>query len=257
MPIVPIECSMRKGANIKFRLITKLKNLFKKPITNPFRIPIIINNFNRLSFLQMQIEWLEVAGYTNIYIIDNHSTYPPLLAYYKTLPYTIFKLNRNQGHFALWETILFSRFTKDYYVYTDPDILPIKECPNNILHYFKELLQKYPHAKKVGFSLAINDLPNHYSLKEKVINWEKQFWTKPLENEVFDALIDTTFALYRPGAKGGADGPAIRTGGKYIAKHLPWYENSNKLDEETKYYLKSCTKASSWYATIKGENEQY
>jgi hypothetical protein len=74
---------------------------------------------------------------------------------------------------------------------------------------------------------------------------------------VYDALIDTTFALYRPFAQGGADGPAIRTGGKYVAKHLPWYENSSNLSPETEYYLKTSSSASSWYAAAKGENKQY
>jgi hypothetical protein len=248
---------MRKGANIWFRIVTKLKKIGQRPISNPYKIPIIINNFNRLDFLKQQIDWLQKAGYTNIHIIDNQSTYPPLLEYYKTLPYTIYRLDRNQGHFSIWETILFSRFSHDYYVYTDPDILPVEGCPSNILAYFQSLLHKYPGYKKVGFGLLINDLPDSYNLKPKVVKWEQQFWEKPLEQDVYDALIDTTFALYRPGAKGGADGPAIRTAGKYVARHLPWYENSAALDEETQYYLRSSSAASSWYAAAKGENEQY
>ena len=47
-------------------------------------IPIIINNFNRLDTLQKLIASLEIRGYRNIYIIDNLSTYPPLLDYYKS-----------------------------------------------------------------------------------------------------------------------------------------------------------------------------
>lgn len=257
MPFVDIECSMRKGANIFFRLLTKWKKWRHRPIEDPYKIPIIINNFNRLHFLKQQIDWLEKAGYSNIYIIDNQSSYPPLLAYYKTLPYTIFRLDRNKGHFSIWETILFSRFEHDYYVYTDPDILPIEACPFNILLYFRDLLKKYPGYKKVGFGLLINDLPEYYQLRECVIKWEKQFWQTALEPDVYDALIDTTFALYRPGAKGGADSPAIRTAGKYAARHLPWYENSSHLDEEAQYYLCHSSAASSWYAAVKGENTKY
>jgi hypothetical protein len=257
MPFVHIECSMRKGANIWFRLCIKWKKWWYRPIEDPYQIPILINNFNRLHILKQQIEWLGNAGYSNIYIIDNQSTYPPLLEYYKTLPYTIFKLDRNKGHFSIWETILFSRFGHDYYVYTDPDILPVEDCPSDILSHFKKLLHQYPGSKKVGFGLLINDLPDHFQLKEQVTKWEQQFWQKALEPDVYDALIDTTFALYRPGAKGGADGQAIRTAGKYTARHLPWYENSASLDEETQYYLRSSTAASSWYAASKGENTQY
>lgn len=257
MPIIPIECSMRRGANILFRLRTKWNKIWRRPIRDPFQIPILINNFNRLTYPIQLIQWLEQAGYKNIYIIDNQSDYPPLLEYYHKTPHTVFRLDRNQGHFSIWETILFSRFSDDYYVYTDPDVVPSESCPVDVLAHFRGLLQRYPHAKKVGFGLRIDDLPNHYELKEQVIQWENQFWQNQLEPHVYDALIDTTFALYRPGAKGGADGPAIRTAGDYVARHLPWYENSRHLDEETQYYLRSCSKASSWYSAVKGENDQY
>ena len=56
--------------------------VFKK--TKDFRkIPIIINNFNRLTYLKDLIFFLEKNGYVNIVVIDNASTYPPLLEYYK------------------------------------------------------------------------------------------------------------------------------------------------------------------------------
>ena len=37
-------------------------------------IPIIINNFNRLTTLRLLTETLTACGYTNIYILDNAST---------------------------------------------------------------------------------------------------------------------------------------------------------------------------------------
>lgn len=257
MPIVPIQCSMRKGANFWFRIRTKLSNYFYRPINSTFEIPIIINNFNRLSYLKMQIEWLENAGYRNIYIIDNYSDYPPLLDYYEKTLYTVFKLDRNQGHFSLWETVIFMKFSKDFYVYTDSDVLPIHDCPKDILNYFKNLLIEFPKFQKVGFGLKIDDIPDHYNLKKRVVKWENQFWKNTLKTDIFEALIDTTFALYRPGEKGGADLFAIRTGGKYLARHLPWYENSDFIDSETEYYMKTCNSSSSWYSAVKGEKTIY
>lgn len=41
------------------------------------KIPIFILSFNRLSYLKKIIRYLEKCGYTNIYIIDNMSTFPP------------------------------------------------------------------------------------------------------------------------------------------------------------------------------------
>ena len=82
-------------------------------------IPIIINNFNRLTTLRLLTETLTACGYTNIYILDNASTYPPLLEYYKTCPFTVFHLNQNLGFKALFKSPLKKRFCNDYYIYTD------------------------------------------------------------------------------------------------------------------------------------------
>ena len=67
-------------------------------------IPIIINNYNRLTSLKILISSLEKMGYKNLFIIDNASTYPPLLEYYNTCPYKVFRLNNNVGYLALWKT---------------------------------------------------------------------------------------------------------------------------------------------------------
>ena len=77
-------------------------------------IPIIINNYNRLEMLTKLIHSLESKGYHNLYIIDNQSTYPPLLEYYTRLPYPVYMLNKNVGHLSLWETGIFKQFKDSY-----------------------------------------------------------------------------------------------------------------------------------------------
>ena len=63
--------------------------LFKVNIPDAKQIPIVINNFNRLGYLKRLIASLESRGYKNIHIIDNNSTYPPLLEYYEKQVSTI------------------------------------------------------------------------------------------------------------------------------------------------------------------------
>ena len=46
-------------------------------------IPIVILNRDRLYPLQEQVNVLQKKGYTNITIIDNQSTYQPLLDWYE------------------------------------------------------------------------------------------------------------------------------------------------------------------------------
>lgn len=212
------------------------------------KIPIIINNYNRLTTLQALVSFLEKAGYENLFIIDNASTYPPLLEYYKSCPHTVFRLKTNVGYLSLWKTDIYKQFIDNYYVYTDSDIVPCDDCPHDFLNYFREILMRHKHAAKVGFGLKIDDLPDHYDSKQTVIDWESKFWKYEVENDLFRAPIDTTFALHRPYAKKNANWyvEQYRTGGKYTARHMPWYNNSNDLSPEEQYYINSCTKSTHW-----------
>lgn len=216
--------------------------------------PIIINNFNRLSTTVQLIDALKQRDYKNIHILDNQSTYPPLLEFYKKKTCKVHFLKKNYGSKALWKSGLWLQFITGYYVYTDSDVVPIEACPNDIIAYFYNLLEKYPNVHKVGFSLKIDDLPSHFSCREDVLKWEKKFYNKEIESNVFEAPIDTTFALYRPYSKRGRrDGTSkmLRTGFPYQLKHLPWYLDSNKLSEEELYYVKTTSQPTHWTLKLK------
>lgn len=213
-------------------------------------IPVIINNRNRCTYLQMLIERLEELGFHNIIILDNDSTYEPLLDYYARIGSThrIVKLNRNVGHLALWKSTLWDEIKDQFYIYTDPDVVPVETCPENILSYLLEQLKKYSAIEKIGLGLKIDDLPDHYAHKQKVIGWESKYWKEQVAPGVYNAEVDTTFALYRPFTNGAIwVAPAYRTGEPYVARHLPWYENSANPGEENEYYAKHVRQgASHW-----------
>lgn len=219
-------------------------------IQNGKEIPIIINNFNRLTTLCLLIEALEKRGYNNIYIIDNASTYPPLLDYYNQCPYTVFRLNENLGFKALWKSHLNKKLCNDYFIYTDSDVVPADYCPANFIDYFLQELKKHPLARKIGFSLRIDNLPDHYSHKQEVIKKEKIFYSNLKENKLYRAPIDTTFALYRPkiGLSRSRYVEAYRTAYPYQAEHLPWYTDSAHPSEEELYYIEHCSKITEWTA---------
>ena len=229
-------------ANLRYRCCT-----INKVNVDYFNIPIIINNFNRLEYLLKLINSLEIRGYTNIHILDNHSTYPPLLEYYKLCPYNVYRLNKNVGYKAIWETGLYEIFKHNYYVYTDADMQIDEACPNNFMEHFVKILKRYSSVQKVGFGIRINDLPDEYLNKEKVLKWESRFWENEVAPGIYRASIDTTFALYRPYCKGVADihHKVFRTGHPYIIRHLPWYNNMEDINEEL-YYLNSIQTSTHW-----------
>jgi glycosyltransferase involved in cell wall biosynthesis len=219
--------------------IKRNKRKLNSKFTNPKEIPIVINNFNRLDCLKELLSSLESRGYQNLIILDNASSYPPLLEFYASCPYRLIKLKKNVGHLAIWETEEGKEFLGDYYVYTDPDVVPVESCPDNFLEYFAGILKLYPEVDKVGFSLKIDDLPEFYHKKTQVIEWEKQNYAKNISVGLYDASIDTTFALYRPGGHGDWKSKAIRTAAPYEARHLPWYVDEDALSAEELYYRKT------------------
>lgn len=223
--------------------------LFSKLPRNSFEIPIIINNRNRYEYLLKLIDSLNKRGYFNIIILDNDSSYPPLLEYYsKECKCEVVFLKKNIGHLALWKSNVYNRFKSDFYVYTDPDVEIYEKCPNDFLDYLLINLIENPRVQKIGLGLITDDLPDCYSLKNSVIEWEKKFTEVNFNDNFFKSNVDTTFALYRPFASGGSHDfkLALRSKYPYLIHHLPWYINSNSLSDEDQYYLDNAKSSTFW-----------
>lgn len=218
---------------------------------NPELTPIIINNFNRLTYFSRTLDALRSRGYENVYVIDNASTYEPLLDYYRAEKLRVFYLDQNVGYLALWRTSIYKNFVHSYYAYTDPDIEPVAECPADFMTHFLGVLDRYPDVAKVGFGLAIDDIPLSYELGGEVMKHEMQFHMDSPEEGLFNAPIDTTFALYRPKKIGGWWLKGIRTTKPYLARHLPWYADSAHPTEEELFYQRT-TQASTHWTQLEG-----
>ncbi len=231
-------------------IVPYMKGIFINRAQRPSEyknIPIVINNFNRLTMMLKLIDSLTSRGYNNIHIIDNASTYPPLLDWYEKCPYTVYRLEENVGHLAFWQTGLYRKFWGQYVAYTDSDVELHPDCPGDFMGKFTGLLRKYPKALKVGFSIMLEDLPDCYDKKKEVQQWESQFWQKEVEKGVYEAPIDTTFAVYRPyfiGEIVDFSSFYLRVAPPYTIRHLPWYTDSSNPTDEELYYLtrvKTCT----------------
>lgn len=241
-----------KRANAIINKLFKIL-LTKKSLIQIFefkKIPIIINSFNRLTYLKKLINALGAKGYHNIIILDNNSSYQPLLDYYDSIPYRVIKLNKNYGHFALWDSGLIDSFNDGFFVYTDPDVLPIESCSNSFMLKFLYALIRYPEYRKAGFGIKLDDLPDTYSKKYQVLSWESKFWSIPIGNDLYKAHIDTTFALYEPFYDVDPYSKdfynALRTGGSMLVQHLPWYVDSSNMSPEDKYYFSSANESATW-----------
>ena len=225
-------------------------------IKSVYNIPVIINNYNRLSMPLQLLAFLEKCGFKNIIILDNNSTYPPLLDYYKTCKHKVIRNNQNLGHLALWKAGLYHQYKWDYFVYTDSDVVPIDECPLNFISKFKEKLSKYTELDKIGFGIKIDDLPSYFTLKDSVVKYEQAYWSKEVEPGLYDAKLDTTFALYKPLSNMKFDEvytlKSFRFGHPYLIKHLPWYIDASNLTDEDANYINTSNISSSFSQQLKG-----
>ena len=209
--------------------------------------PVFIVVRDRLRDLRRLIEWLERAGHTRITLLDNCSTYPPLVDYLSRTPHGVIELECNHGSRALWDAGL---VPDEPFVVTDPDIVPIEECPQDAVAHLHRLLAEHPGYLKAGLGLYLDDV--EFPSK----GWERELVApgRQIAPGVFDSLVDTTFALYRGGAPFVYE--AIRTGWPYQARHGSWYVAAP--DAEDAYYLAHAEvgpTGSSWKEGLSGGTE--
>jgi hypothetical protein len=246
---------------IYHRLCNKVVARQKK---DPKSIPVIIISFNQLTYLKQLVNWLTDNNFKKVVIVDNSSTYPPLLEYLKGIEnkVTVHYMENNEGHLVFWKNKeLFKKYSKGYYVVTDADIVPIEDCPDNVMQLLITQLDRAYDRTKVGLSLKIDDIPEFYPNKKAVLIWEGQFWKSEIHPNSYKAEIDTTWALYRPGYKYKLKRftKAWRTKPPYTARHGGWYIDADNLTEEQKYYIQTANHSASWNIDSAGNlvNEIY
>jgi len=196
---------------------------------------VFIIMFNRLTWPRQLAEQLSYKG-CEVILIDNNSTYPPLLEWYENCPYKVHRLEKNVRAFGFWQTGILEQYTDRYYMVTDCD-LDISAVPDNFVDVLLNKLKK-SSAYKVGLSLEINDLPDN-DFTKKVIGWEKMFWNSKDEDGFYRASTATTLAVYDKERINLDLYNGIRSPRPYTAKHLCWYMTLENINDEDIFYIRS------------------
>lgn len=217
-----------------------------------YRVPIIIISYNRFLYLKELVEYFLSIGEDCIYVLDNASTYQPLLDWFSTVEKNgsvkIFRLNKNYGHRVYWDISFYKNISDcKYCVITDNDIIPYKKFENGWKEKWINTLEKY-NIKKVGSAISIDDIPDIYPLKKDVISHENKFWKKEIkiDEKNFYANIDTTLYLQKVETKHTHSSSIRMT--DYLIKHRPWYLNISDLCEEDLYYYSTIAKESTHWS---------
>jgi hypothetical protein len=215
------------------------------------KIPVIINNRNFLTWPKAMVERIkEYDGVGEIIIVDNNSTYPPLLEWYATNPCRIERLNDNLGMGAPWVSEVVKQLNGAPYVLTDPD-MGLEDTPDDTLLYLFDKLNSL-QLDKVGLGLDWQIVEKKSPYYERLNVYEKSRWSNsPVIDGVYtEVQIDTTFALYN------VDHYFIGGGSTtfpYVARHYPWEFSIEEArnSEEFMYYMDNATSASSYKTLIK------
>ena len=233
-----------------------------------WRVPIFIICRDRLYYLQMLVSQLHYLGYFNLIVVDNNSTYQPLLSYYKEKLLWVIHLAANLGNeiskvlgrlywnHSMPMTEYIGHFGNRF-VLTDSDILFESTVPRNWLQHFWEIMDRQG-ANTVGAALRLDDIPEHYAARTQVWQHECEFWRERNlvqgEKHVLHAAIDTTMALRRLEPLKRSSAPCLRVAGPYTAKHLPWYEDSRWLLPDVAYARKNRERGHTfgWWSMAEG-----
>lgn len=172
----------------------------------------------------------------DIRIVDHGSTWPPMLDWLASCPYPV-TARGDLPPRALWD---WPGLPDPPYLVTDPDVL--LDCPDDWLDRLLAEAREHPEMMKVGVGLRLDDLPDT-DLAARVKAWEAPFWSSPLCPRAYRAPVDTTLALYR--TRGFALAPAARLAAPYLARHLPWYGESD-LAEAAHYRRRLLPGSSHW-----------
>lgn len=173
-------------------------------------------------------------GNADITIIDNASTYPPLLEWYKEIEKDV-KLIRhdtNRGPWCFFYSGIHANVQSDHYVYSDADLELNPEMPYNWQEIMYEYLYKY--NRKPSLALRLSDVPDS-DIKKHITFHQGVCWYETDEPDVYKAVTDMTFSF--DAKVRGYRYESVRLAGKFECRHMPWYLDFDNLPEEEKYYL--------------------
>jgi hypothetical protein len=190
-------------------------------------------------------EFLSDTG-CEVILVDNASTYPPLLEWYESCPFKVYRLKENRGHMAVWDAGIINEFSDQYYAVTDPD-LELSGVPRDYLDVLMKGLVGNSEVTKAGLSLRIDDLPAN-AFTAQILAKEEKYWLSDRDpNGFYVAGVDTTFAVYdRERQLNERFYWALRAPEPYIARHLPWYLTRDNLTLEELFYLVRATDVSTF-----------
>lgn len=224
-------------------------------------IPVFINSFEQLTYLRDTVDWFLKNGFSNITVMDQSSTYPPLLAYFASPEFRdhvrLLRFKNIGPRRAVRRAAAMTGFDKPF-IFTDPDLeLPAAPDPNFLTRLLR--LGRLYNVVKVG--LALDIYSDRVNAKQPigrftVFSYYRRFFRNPLETNVYQVGVDTTFFVYVPKNDPKQEHilssqpriPALRVAGDgFLAQHRPWLHNNGMPPNEEDFYRSKASIASTFF----------
>lgn len=215
-------------------------------------------SWNLLESTRNMAEYFVQCGHEPI-IVDNCSTFPPLLHWLETCPYKVVStegIQLSTYNRFVWEIPDLLSDVGNYYGVTDSD-LGFQNIPKDFCEVLVGDLERSEGIIKSGMSIRISDLPdNPYANRYREA--EKNNWISQDKYGFYDIAVDTTFAVYSKERCENLDKlwrsanctipdsfldnryfyRSHRSPEPYTVKHIQWYADINNLNAEQQYNLK-------------------
>lgn len=250
-----------QGLSEQSSVFTKPVLLNQKQRLSSARVPVLVPCFNNPTHCDSMLNQLIGLGFEQITFVDNGSNSEAMILWLAEAEKSGVGVERCEQNLGPIESVFsLSRLEHlpTWFCVTDPDLIFNPFLPSDFISIMQDEARKYDFPK-VGFAL---DVSQQKTLrKEKfsiggrnvtITEWEIQFWECRLGltssvDPVFEASIDTTFALYDKQRFNKAKFLlSLRIAGKFTAVHSPWHVSSNLKSEEQEHY--KMTQRFSFYA---------
>lgn len=225
------------------------------------QIPVFVNSYEQLTYLRDTLDWFFDHGFCNITVLDQGSTYLPLLAHYARPDFRsrvrLLRFRNIGPRRAIRRVAAMTDYDKPF-IFTDPDLeLPTTPDPAFVTRLLQ--LGRHYDVVKVGLALDIHservngNLPiGRYTIRR----YYRRFFSNQVEKDVFRVGVDTTFFAYVPRPLPRREDilssqpriPALRVSGDgFLAQHRPWLFHNGMPPEEEAYYRNRTSIASTFF----------
>ena len=223
-------------------------------------IPIFIISYNNYTHVKNMVEQLQKYT-TNISIIDNCSSYPPLVSYLKFIESrvrVIYK-DQNYGHRVVYRPEI-QELMGEKYIITDPDLQLNPNLPSNFIEILDELTEKYQICR-IGLALDIFSDDINPNVMNKFVyfegggstnirNVEQAYWNKKIPDDTYELYVartDTTFSFINK-KYNYVEYNGFRIAGNFTCKHKPFHIKwkNELLSGELEFYANNNTSTTSF-----------